>query len=134
MFPLSIVKQLKKLIMSTESPLSTSTAFCARCGSILPLLQEFGSVKCYTCKAHYEADNYSNLKFQYTIHFNTISVITNENILHTDGPEGPVVERKCAKCGYDRMSYATLQLRSADEGQTVFYTCIKCKYKETENS
>lgn len=68
------------------------------------------------------------MKFQYTIHFNTISVITNENILHTDGPEGPVVERKCAKCGYDRMSYATLQLRSADEGQTVFYTCIKCKY------
>jgi DNA-directed RNA polymerase subunit M/transcription elongation factor TFIIS len=27
-----------------------------------------------------------------------------------------------------------LQLRSADEGQTVFFTCVKCKYKESENS
>lgn len=48
--------------------------------------------------------------------------------------EGPIVERKCSKCGNERMSYATLQLRSADEGQTVFFTCTKCKNKETENS
>ena len=32
------------------------------------------------------------------------------------------------------MSYAAIQLRSADEGQTVFFTCVKCKYKESENS
>ncbi|KAG6462179.1 hypothetical protein O3G_MSEX013099 [Manduca sexta] len=103
---------------SDKSPFSSTTAFCPRCGSILPLLQEFGSVKCYTCKTYYDAD---------------ISV-TNEATLNTDGPEGPVVERRCPKCGNDKMSYATLQLRSADEGQTVFYTCISCKYKETENS
>ncbi|KAJ0177905.1 hypothetical protein K1T71_006778 [Dendrolimus kikuchii] len=120
--------------MANQNNFSTSTAFCAQCGSILPLLQEFGSVKCYACKASYDAENYSNLKFKYTIHFNTISATTNENILNRDGPEGPVVERRCPKCGNDRMSYATLQLRSADEGQTVFYTCISCKYKETENS
>lgn len=41
--------------------------------------------------------------------------------------EGPVIERRCPKCGNDKMSYATLQLRSADEGQTVFYTCTNCK-------
>jgi len=51
-------------------------------------------------------------------------------------PEGPVVERECRKCGHPQMSYATLQLRSADEGQTVFYTCMNpgCKFKESENS
>lgn len=48
--------------------------------------------------------------------------------------DGPVVDRKCPKCGNETMSYATLQLRSADEGQTVFYTCTKCKFKESENS
>lgn len=44
-----------------------------------------------------------------------------------DDVEGPVVERGCPQCQNNKMSYATLQLRSADEGQTVFYTCTKCK-------
>ena len=51
-----------------------------------------------------------------------------------DEADGPIVERNCPKCGYGRMSYAALQLRSADEGQTVFFTCLKCKHKESENS
>ena len=42
-------------------------------------------------------------------------------------PEGPIVERQCPQCKNNKMSYATLQMRSADEGQTVFYTCTKCK-------
>ncbi|XP_061704930.1 DNA-directed RNA polymerase I subunit RPA12 [Cydia pomonella] len=120
--------------MASRAPFQSTTGFCARCGSILPLLQEFGSVKCYACKSVYGAENFNNIKFKYTIHFNTVSVLPNENFLNMDNPEGPVVERKCPKCGNDRMSYATLQLRSADEGQTVFYTCTSCKYKETENS
>lgn len=45
-----------------------------------------------------------------------------------DVAKGPVIERLCKKCGHDEMSYAAVQLRSADEGQTVFFTCVKCKY------
>ena len=44
------------------------------------------------------------------------------------------VERRCVECGHDQMTYTTQQTRSADEGQTVFYTCPVCNYKETENS
>ncbi|CAG9787128.1 unnamed protein product [Diatraea saccharalis] len=120
--------------MSEAGMFTSSTAFCVRCGSILPLLQRFGSVKCYGCKVFYDASNYNNLKFEYTVNFNAVSVTSNKAIINLDNPEGPVVERKCPKCGNDRMSYATLQLRSADEGQTVFYTCTSCRYKETENS
>ncbi|CAG9122685.1 unnamed protein product [Plutella xylostella] len=110
----------------SESLFKAATAFCTKCGSILPLLQEFGSVKCYSCSADYNADNFNNIKFNYTVNFNTVTSATLENIVGNE-PDGPVVERKCPKCGNDRMSYATLQLRSADEGQTVFYTCTKCK-------
>ncbi|XP_041989059.1 DNA-directed RNA polymerase I subunit RPA12 [Aricia agestis] len=120
--------------MSKSDRLSSVTGFCDKCGSILPLLEEFGSVTCYACKEKYSPERFENIKFNYTIHFNAVSNLNNDNILHMDNPEGPVVERKCPKCGNDRMSYATLQLRSADEGQTVFYTCTSCKYKETENS
>ena len=28
-----------------------------------------------------------------------------------DGADGPIIERRCPKCGHERMSYAALQLR-----------------------
>lgn len=76
------------------------------------------------------------MEVKYTVHFNKIPTKrTQANDQEDDEEaEGPVVERKCLKCGNNKMSYATLQLRSADEGQTVFYTCTKCQFKETENS
>lgn len=66
------------------------------------------------------------MKTEYTIHFNSYTKKKNTTV-QEDGDDGPVVERICPKCGNDKMSYATLQLRSADEGQTVFFTCTVCK-------
>jgi len=39
------------------------------------------------------------------------------------------VKEQCPVCSHDRASFYTMQLRSADEGQTVFYTCLKCSHK-----
>jgi len=75
---------------------------------------------------------YIGEKSEYTIQFNTYDpsklVRKARRGSESEEADGPVVERKCPKCGNDKMSYATLQLRSADEGQTVFFTCLKCKY------
>lgn len=69
------------------------------------------------------------MSMSYTIHFNKTNVYTlSKQNDEKEEAEGPIVERKCPQCQNDKMSYATLQLRSADEGQTVFYTCTKCKY------
>ncbi|CAG2064996.1 unnamed protein product [Timema podura] len=80
---------------------------------------------------------FGEMRTHYMINFNSSSQVKSKK-RHSRGkqeePEGPVVERRCQHCNNDKMSYATLQLRSADEGQTVFYTCTKCKFKETENS
>ncbi|TDG50462.1 hypothetical protein AWZ03_003051 [Drosophila navojoa] len=112
--------------------------FCPSCGSILPPLQVKGNVFCYNCKQEFSPDVYIGETSEYTIHFNSFdpSKISKKITQKSEETEadGPVVERKCPKCGNDKMSYATLQLRSADEGQTVFFTCLKCKYKESENS
>jgi len=123
-----------------ENTFVTSPAFCSDCGSILPLLKEKGDATCYRCSRHFPEDVFGNTKIKYTIHFNSIDAYTknaeeeSRKNKDTTDEEGPIVDRKCPKCGNDKMSYATLQLRSADEGQTVFYTCTKCKYKENENS
>lgn len=63
---------------------------------------------------------------EFTLHFNSYTP-QNKKSKVEETEDGPVVERKCSKCGYEKMTYATVQLRSADEGQTVFFTCIKCK-------
>lgn len=76
------------------------------------------------------------LEVKYVVEFNTKSEYIEEQQLKSaqSKSDGPIVERRCPKCGNDTMSYASLQLRSADEGQTIFYTCTKCQFKETENS
>lgn len=66
------------------------------------------------------------MKTDFTINFN-MYVKPKAAKKEADEDEGPIVERLCPKCGNEKMSYATLQLRSADEGQTVFYTCTNCK-------
>jgi DNA-directed RNA polymerase subunit M/transcription elongation factor TFIIS len=39
-----------------------------------------------------------------------------------------IIQETCPECGRPEMRYYTLQLRSADEGSTVFYSC-ECGYK-----
>ncbi|XP_015439416.1 PREDICTED: DNA-directed RNA polymerase I subunit RPA12 [Dufourea novaeangliae] len=114
----------------------STPGFCSDCGSILPLLGNTGNVICYACKRTWGPEAFGDMAMSCTIHFNENNAYesSKQKDNEEEDTEGPVVERKCPQCQNDKMSYATLQLRSADEGQTVFYTCTKCKYKETENS
>lgn len=42
--------------MAKSGLFSTTSGFCADCGSILPLMKQKGNVKCYTCPSEYSAD------------------------------------------------------------------------------
>ncbi|XP_033227074.1 DNA-directed RNA polymerase I subunit RPA12 [Belonocnema kinseyi] len=117
---------------------SIAPGFCPDCGTILPLCPETGAVTCYSCERSWDPEKvFGSMEMSYRIPF--IDRKTCETSKRGEGeneekPDGPIVERQCPQCKNDKMSYATLQLRSADEGQTVFFTCTKCKFKETENS
>ena len=45
-----------------------------------------------------------------------------------------VVKEACPKCKHPELEYYTMQLRSADEGQTVFYECEKCGHTFSTNT
>lgn len=52
----------------------------------------------------------------------------------SEGPRRATVEEECPKCKHPTMHYWTMQMRSADEGQTVFFECPKCKYLYSTNT
>ena len=52
-----------------------------------------------------------------------VQTLTEED-MQTDA----VIRHTCPRCEREEMRYYTLQLRGADEGSTVFYTC-ECGYK-----
>ena len=44
------------------------------------------------------------------------------------------VEEECPECGHSELEFYTMQMRSVDEGQTVFYECLKCRHKFSQNN
>ena len=50
-----------------------------------------------------------------------------------DVQKDATIRMTCEKCGREEVRYYTMQLRSADEGTTVFYTC-ECGHKWNDNN
>ena len=112
---------------------ASDPSFCPSCGTLLPSLPASGDVTCLSCKYRIPIEAFAQSEISYTIEFNKRDALRKKKGKE-DEIEDPVIERRCPQCGHEEMSYTALQLRSADEGQTVFFTCLKCKFKESENS
>lgn len=41
----------------------------------------------------------------------------------------PIIKIECSKCGNEEAYYWTVQTRSADEPETIFYKCTKCRHQ-----
>jgi DNA-directed RNA polymerase I subunit RPA12 len=46
----------------------------------------------------------------------------------TEGAAAQTIDEPCVRCGHTPVAYRTAQLRSVDEGQTVFYDCPRCRH------
>ncbi|XP_019946590.1 DNA-directed RNA polymerase I subunit RPA12 [Paralichthys olivaceus] len=109
--------------------------FCQECGNVLPLPGIQDTVYCLRCSFFIPVAEFSGLEIQSTVTFNLVeqsSVALNED--EEAELKGPVIDRRCSHCNKEGMVYHTRQMRSADEGQTVFFSCIHCRYQEKEDS
>lgn len=50
------------------------------------------------------------------------------------GSKHATIQEPCPKCSHPEMHFYTMQLRSVDEGSTVFYSCPNCAHKYSVNN
>ncbi|KAH6576491.1 hypothetical protein BASA50_006776 [Batrachochytrium salamandrivorans] len=135
--------------MSTNRPDQSqhSLVFCEECGSLLdPPTGAEDFVTCFCCGTMVNAKAFES---RTVITVSKPSAfpdkpkpVTDASLSKKDGEDhtnahlrdGATIREKCPKCDAPEMVFHTAQLRGADEGQTVFYSCIKCGYKYSMNS
>ncbi|KAK0042187.1 DNA-directed RNA polymerase I subunit RPA12 [Biomphalaria pfeifferi] len=126
--------------MSETAPFSSNLHFCPLCGSVLPLpTLDSDVIPCSRCPFKRNIREHDEVVEKFVLHFNAPKKKISDTSQDMDATgvnefNGPTVERICPKCNHDTMIYTTRQTRSADEGQTVFYTCVNCKFQDIEYS
>jgi DNA-directed RNA polymerase I subunit RPA12 len=111
--------------------------FCPKCGSVLPMPKSTDTrsdIECRICNYRMDAQEFTGIVSTVRITFNSRDSVVKKSTRNDTSPQGPIIDRKCFKCGHDKHTYATLQTRGADEGQTIFYTCVNCGAQQHENS
>lgn len=95
-------------------------AFCPKCGSIMkPDSNKGGALACGKCGF---VSGLKAGKLTESARQETKIDIAEEREVH------PSVKAECPKCGNDDAVFWTQQTRSADEAETRFYRCTKCKH------
>lgn len=131
-----------------------SLVFCKNCGSLLDCATDADVVSCGSCPATYPAAPFKSVEvttrspagsFPSLLRQkrSVVQVPTESAVGGVAGAEAAqqletesraTIEEPCPKCNNPQMTFFTLQLRSADEGSTVFYECPKCAYKFSTNN
>ncbi|XP_051009599.1 DNA-directed RNA polymerase I subunit RPA12 [Acomys russatus] len=101
--------------------------FCPDCGSVLPLPGTQDTVICPRCRFSIDVRDFEGKVVKTSVVFHKLGAAIPTSVDEGSESQGPVIDRRCSRCGHEGMAYHTRQMRSADEGQTVFYTCINCK-------
>ncbi|KAG5860559.1 DNA-directed RNA polymerase-like protein [Encephalitozoon hellem] len=98
--------------------------FCI-CGTLIYVKSNSTKVECPRCKRENSVDMikpiHTEVEVQRDLHVEAIDV------------SGAKIKYRCPACGSEEMMYNTAQLRSTDEGQTVFYSC-ECGHRITVQS
>ncbi|KAI0047417.1 DNA-directed RNA polymerase I kDa polypeptide [Auriscalpium vulgare] len=111
-----------------------SLLFCPACGTLLDLPHgDEASVKCEQCGHAEPASSYENIEITTRSHPDAFpSALRQKRKTQTKAHEGSdsmlKVSEECPVCGHGEAYTKEIQMRSADEGSTILYTCVSCKH------
>jgi DNA-directed RNA polymerase subunit M len=98
--------------------------FCPKCGSLLVPKGE-GNRKVLACSScsykTYETK-------QAVIREEIVQKQPAVDIIEKEIETLPLIEAECPKCGHKKAYFWTIQTRAADEPETKFFKCEKCKH------
>ncbi|KAF7816672.1 DNA-directed RNA polymerase I subunit RPA12-like [Senna tora] len=106
--------------------------FCNLCGTMLTVPSP-KYAQCPLCKTKKNIKDICGKEISYTISAEDIRRELGIVIMEEQKVQLSKVNKKCEKCGHDEATFYTRQMRSADEGQTTFYTCTRCSHQFQEN-
>ncbi|EKM83361.1 hypothetical protein AGABI1DRAFT_110030 [Agaricus bisporus var. burnettii JB137-S8] len=111
-----------------------SLLFCPECGTLLSRPKDSAdSIICEQCRHEEPASSYDNIVITTRSHPDAFPSALRQKRktqtkFHDKGDQGTLVSEKCPACGHMEAYSKEMQLRSADEGSTIFYTCASCKH------
>ncbi|KAJ7596264.1 DNA-directed RNA polymerase I kDa polypeptide [Mycena floridula] len=111
-----------------------SLLFCPDCGTLLDLPTDGEqTVLCEQCGHIEPASSYENIEITTRSQPDAFPSALRQKRktqtkIHEHGDQGTLTSEKCPACGHLEAYSKALQLRSADEGSTIFYTCTGCNH------
>ena len=120
-----------------------SWLFCDPCGGLLDFLAAEGAAVCGVCGWRRVQGDFEGLLLESAMSHDDmrrrfgveVRVSAAQSVMSSEGQiQRARVAETCPECGHPELEFFTMQLRSVDEGQTVFYECPKCRHKYSVNS
>jgi DNA-directed RNA polymerase I subunit RPA12 len=113
--------------------------FCPCCHATLTV-DASGTIQCGVCE--YRSNLSSMAVLPTSVTYSTDKAVPmwaksdeeQQALRSSKEPTRATVEEPCVRCGAPEVGFYTVQMRSVDEGQTVFYECPECKHTWSVNN
>ena len=113
--------------------------FCPNCRATLKV-DATGDVDCDVCSYQSNLSDFKELPSTTTYSSDRPTPVWAKTdaeqaaLRQSEQPVRATIQETCVRCGVKEVGYYTVQLRSVDEGQTVFYECPECKHTWSINN